>query len=274
MAKNATKTGNNHTVPAKKKGHAALHTALGILVIVAIGAAYLYFTFLSGGILSLALNAVQNPSSLGPAMSNKINSYPQLNISYTGSITRGSDPAFLVTFLKFHDDYRLQLSIPNFTSGKLYNITGIYIGNGSETLSYLCAGYQNTTPVCRPFSGSPSQLAEQLTGDIGLLGISGFQNTKIAGMPTPSYYNGSPCFKVSGSDAIQSAHGLLFNATSANVTFSACMSAKYYVPLYLNATITPSAGAVTYIHMRAIGIFPLSNESAVVELPGIINSST
>ena len=63
MAKNATKTGNNHTVPAKKKGHAALYTALGILVIVAIGAAYLYFTFLSGGILSLALNAVHQSSS-------------------------------------------------------------------------------------------------------------------------------------------------------------------------------------------------------------------
>ncbi len=270
MAKNSTvKNSTQSAVPVKKKGHAKLYIGLGIFAIILLGAAYFYLTFLSGGILPLAFNTVQNQSSLAPAILSKIQSYPQLNVSYAGSISQGSDPPLAVIFTKFQNNYKVHIGIPNPTTGKPYNLDGISLNNGTQV--YLCSGYSGTTYPCKTFSGSPYQLAEQMGEDLGL--GTGLQNTKIISLPTPSYYNGSPCFQISGSDVIQNAHGFLLNATSANLSFTGCISAKYYVPLYLNATITPSSGQAIRIYLYSVGIFKMSNDSAITNMPGMTNSS-
>ena len=259
---------NDKTTP-RRKGHTGLYIRLGILAVIVIGVIYFYYAFLSGGVLSLALGAAQNPSSLEPAIMSKISSYPQLNISYSGSVSQGSDPALTVSFEKFYNDYAIFISVPNLTTGSMYKITVLSEGNNS--LTYYCSGYSNAEQACNESSGTPSQAAEHIASS---LGITGLQNAKITGVPTPTYYDGKPCFAVSGSDVLHNANGLLVDAGSANVVFSGCMSAKYYVPLYLNATITPATGPVTHLYMHASSIVPYSSNIVAATLPGIINSTT
>ncbi len=251
-----------------KKRHVGRYIGLGILAIVIIGGVYFYYAFLSGGIATVAFQAGQNPSTLGPAILQKINSNPELTLSYVGSINFTSDPPFHLSFMKYHNDTRVTLTLNDFPHIGNFSAVGISINNG--TTVYVCYQSDKQGYRCYRSKGSPTDILKNLSNQFGASNL-GNSNVSIKSI-SPSYYNGMPCFQISGGGKIYGSSEFFNN--SAILSFNGCFSSKLYVPLQANATLAPSNGGHIYITLQATNVSQSSTDSKVTSLPGPLVNST
>ena len=255
------------------KRHTGRKIGLAVLLIIILGGIAFYFAYLSGGIGTPAYHAATNSSSLKTALLQKIDSYPQLGINYIGSIgynvnLGGADPVIAVpinvSFLKYMNDERVSFSVgalPVGGFGAYSNISavGISIDNGSTV--YACYRHASGPYSCFAATGSPTQIFNNITNALNLSALSGFH----LGIPTPSIYNGMPCWKAAGNLTLYSTKGI-FNGT-AFVSYNTCISPTYYIPLVLNANITTSTNQFA-VNLYVRNITQATSESEVTALPG------
>lgn len=246
--------------PTNRK-HTARNVGLVILAIVVVAGAYFYYAFLSGGIATAVINGSKSPSQFGSIILQKLDSNPQLTISYIGYINFSADPPFYLSFLKYQNDTRVTLTLVGFPH--IGNLSAVGISLDNNTKVYVCYDINNTGYTCTVSSGSPTQIVRNLTNQFSL---SSFGNAQIKGI-SPSYYNGMPCFAVSGAGTIYGTTQF-YSGSNASAAFNACISSSLYIPLTANATINPPSGAPITITLHAVNVSTTSNESAVVTLPG------
>ncbi len=251
---------------AARKKHTGRYVGLGILAAVIIIGAYFYSAFLSGGIITTVATASQNPASFGSIVLQKLNSNPQLTLSYVGSANFSSDPPFYLSFLKYHNDTRVTLTLTNFPHIGNFSAVGISLDNG--TTVYVCYNVNGAGYTCKKSTGSPTQIIQNLSNAFSLSSLGNAHVTSVL----PSYYNGMPCFAVSGSGTVYGTSEF-FSGSNATVAFNGCISSSYYIPLTANATITPSSGGPITIALHAVNVSTTSNMSAVAALPGPISGS-
>lgn len=252
----------------KKKRHVGRNVGLGILVLLILLGVYFYYAFLSGGIATAVISGSKNPSSFGTIILQKLDSNPQLTLSYLGYANLGTgDPPFYLSFLKYQNDTRVTLTTVDFPKLGNFSAVGISLDNGSTV--YACYDYNNTGYKCSTATGSPAQIIQNLTNTFGLPGFGAPSIKSVL----PSYYNGMPCFAVSGTSNIYGTSAL-YNGQNASVSFNGCFSSNYYIPLTANATITPVSGNSIYITLTAVNVSTSSTESAVAALPGPLAGSS
>ena len=246
----------------QKKRHIGRNIGLAILVLVVLLGVYFYYTFLNGGIATAAMSGSKNPSSFSTIILQKLDSNPQLTLSYLASANFGQgDLPLYLSFLKYQNDTRVTLTTVDFPQLGNFSAVGISLNNG--TTIYACYDYNNAGYTCSKATGSPAQIMQNLTSTFGLPSF-GSPNIKSV---LPSYYNGMPCFAVSGSGMIYGT-STLYSGQNASVSFNGCFSSNYYIPLTANATITTNTGNTIYITLAAVNVSTSSNESAVTTLPG------
>lgn len=244
--------------------HTGRNAGLVILAVIIIVAVYFYFAFLSGGIVGAVVQGSKNPSQFGSIILQKINSNPKLTLSYVGYANFSPDPPFYLSFLKYHNDTRVALTLVNFPHIGNLSAVGISLDNG--TTVYVCYGLNGAGYTCHKATGSPTQIVKNLTSAFSL---SSFANAHIKSV-LPSYYNGMPCFAVSGNGTIYGATQF-YTGSNASVAFSACISSSLYIPYIANVTITPPSGGPITIALHAVNVSTTSNESAVTSLPGPVS---
>ena len=251
-----------------KKRHTGRNIGLGILVLFIILGAYFYYTWLSGGIASTLIAASQNPASFASSFKSlalqKINSNPQLTLSYLGYVNFSADPPFYLSFLKYQNNTRVTLTLVDFPGIGNFSAVGISLDNNTKV--YVCYNINNVGYTCKLSTGSPTQIVQNLTNEFSL---SSFGNAQVKSV-LPSYYNGMPCFAVSGTGTIYGTTRFYLGG-NASVAFNACVSSSLYMPYTANATITPSSGGPITIALHAVNVSTTSNESAVTGLPGPIS---
>ncbi len=257
---------------AKKKRHIARNIGIAILAILIVGGIAFYYLYLSGGEATAVSLAFTNSSALGNLVKGHIASTPMLGVGYKGYITSnvtnimGIDPQvtlpFTATYLKYYNNTRVQVSFTGDSALGINNLSaiGISLDNGSTV--YVCYDLNNAGYTCKLSSGSPLQIAQNLSNAFNLSGISGFS---IKGV-YPSIYGTTPCWQVSGSFNVTGRGGIIAGTTP--ISFSACLSSQYYLPLYLDANITPASGPPTVISVQSTGITTATNLSQVSTLPG------
>ncbi len=265
-------------------GHKARNIGLGILAVIIIAGILFYYLYLSGGVGSLAYAAITNPSSLKSAILNKVNSYPQFGVSYSGKIGvsvnySGTDPTVYIplnlSYLKYQNDERVSLMVGGLSLGgiggaagiALHNLSaiGISINNGSTV--YACYGYNGGKYNCAKSNGSPTQIISNISNAFNFSGVKGYK----VGSVLPGFYNGMPCWQASGNLTLSS-QSQPVNGT-ALVDFSSCFSSQYYFPLTLTANISTKTGSYS-ISMAETNITQATNLSEVTALPGpLINAS-
>lgn len=258
----------------RRKGHVARNIGLAVLVLFIIGGVYFYYSFLSGGEISLAQVAASNPSALGNVILQKVNSYPQITMNYTGSITNSTvDPAFKVWYSKYGNYASFYLLIPSEqNTGNIYAVVG-KTQNGFNSMS-VCVerNVANGTRCFSPSGSTPEAMLYSISADADAeLNVTGINGIHLTSTPTPSYYNGMPCFRISGAGTIGNIRTPYFNASEANLTFTGCFSSELYVPLILNATIASSSGTIEHINTAATSVL-MSSSKAYVD--SLANSTT
>ena len=261
------------------KRHTGRKIGLAILLIIILGGAAFYFVYLSGGIGTLAYRAAMNSSSLKAVLLQKINSYPQLGVTYLGSIgynvnIGNADPVVAVpinvSFLKYMNDERVSFSVGALPIGGLsaysnISAVGISINNGSTV--YACYKHNSGSYQCYAATGSPTQIFNNVTNALNLSALGGFH----LGVPTPGFYNGMPCWNAAGSLTLYGTKGL-FNGT-ALVDYNTCISPTYYMPLALNANITTSTNQFA-VNLHVRNITQATSDAEVTSLPGPLVNST
>ena len=247
-----------------KKRHTGRYIGLGIIAVILMLAIYFYYTYLSGGIASAVIAASKNPSSFGSIVLQKLNSNPQLTLSYLGYVNFSADPPFYLSFLKYQNDTRVTLTLVDFPGIGNFSAVGISMHNNTKV--YVCYDINNAGYTCKLSAGSPTQIVQNLTNEFSL---SSFGNAQIKGV-TPSYYNGMPCFAVSGTGTIYGTTHF-YPGSNASVAFNACVSSSLYIPYTANVTITPSSGGPITMALHAVNVSTTSNESAVTSLPGPVS---
>ncbi len=265
-------------------GHKVRNIGLGIIAVVIILGIAFYYLYLSGGVGSLAYTAITSPSSLKSAILQKINSYPQLGVSYSGKIGisvnySGTDPTIYipinVSYLKYQNNERVSFTIGSLpTSGigtvsgiGMHNISavGISINNGSTV--YACYGYNGGQYSCVKSSGSPTQILSNISSAFNFSGVKGYK----VGSVLPGFYNGMPCWQANGNLTVSSSSQPL-NGT-ALVDFNSCFSSQYYFPLTLTANISTKTGSYS-ISLAETNITQATSLSEVTSLPGpLLNAS-
>lgn len=256
----------------KKKRHIGRNIGLAILLILIVGGAAFYFLYLSGGETGAVYRALTNSSALGTLVTQQIASAPQLGVAYSGSITsnvtnlQGIDPQatlpFTAKYMRYYNNTRVEVSFmgdPEFGINNLSAI-GISLDNGSTV--YVCYNLNGAGYTCKMSSGSPLQVVQNLTSAFNLSAISGFSVKQVY----PSLYDGTPCWQVAGAFNVSGTGGILNG--KASVSFSSCLSSKYYLPLYLNATIAPPSGAPTIISVQNTNMSTATSLSQISSLPG------
>ncbi len=263
--------------PARKRGHALRNTGILIIFVIIIGGAYFYYEYLSGGILSLATAIASNPNAATSIILNKINSNPEFTLSYVGSATMNittpqGDPVvtlpFNISYEKHQSDTRTTVSFSDFPV--IGNFSSIVISEDNGSTVYVCYRGLSSGYTCAVGSGTAQQIERNLSNQFGL---SNFGSASVHSV-SPSYYDGLPCFLISGNGNLNGESILYTGSQNAALSFTGCFSSNYYVPLNITALITPAGGSPVTIVAHVVGISPTSS-SNITTLPGpLINSST
>ncbi len=276
MAQRASQS-KSAPAPAQTRqgGHTLRNIGLIIIAVFVIGGGYFYYEYLSGGIggaVYAALTSGNPAQAIQTAALQKISSTPQLTLTYQGTITEnvtvnGTDPVesfpFYMTYEKYYNVTRTTASFSGLPGLGNYSVVIINENSSAGLTVYACLN-QGSGFTCTQSSGSAKLIEKNLSSSFGL---SNLGNVNV-GTPSPSYYNGMPCFQVQGTGILYGRTRLLQEANNATVNFAACFSSKYYVPLVLNATATPSGGAPITLHVVATNLTGASNYTAITTLPG------
>jgi hypothetical protein len=261
------------------KSHIVRNISLIVVVAIVIGGAYFYYEYFSGGIGGAVYYAIisGNPSqAIQTAALQKLDSTPQFTLSYAGAITENItvnsiDPQvvrpFYLGYQKYTNASRISASFSGLPNLANESLVIIKLDGGSTV--YVCLNQSGTGFKCTESAGSAQQEEASISGYFGL---SSLGNLHI-GTPTPSYFNGLPCFLVQGTGTLYGSTPLLQDSGNASLGFSACFSSDYYVPLTINATLTPAGSTPVFIHAYATNITASSNYTAVATLPGPLGAA-
>jgi hypothetical protein len=265
-----------------EKGHTARNIGLVIIAIVVIGGCYFYYEYLSGGIGGAVYAAITsgNPAqSIQNSAFQKLNSTPQFTLSYQGTITENvtvnnTDPVmsfpFYLSYQKYYSTSRVSASFSGLPGLANESVVLIYENITGNSTVYACLNLGGTGFKCTESSGDAGQIEQNLSNYFGL---SNLGNVKV-GTPIPSYYNGMPCFSVQGTGTVYGRTRLLRNSGNASISFSACFSSNYYVPLVLNASAVSPGMSPVALHVAVTNITEASNYTAITSLPGPLGNST
>ena len=263
------------------KGHKKLKIFL-IALVVLFGVLFALYE-MYGSLPSSVLSAVNsgkplNATVLEGIVLQKVNASPMFSANYTGNITinNGSDPSFHFSFLKYYNATRYTFSVTglyHLQSSK--NVSILYITNSSNSMqNTLCA--EGVPVSIGTVAGSYTcfKTYNNWTQEAGIANL--FVNvSSINNVATTSYgvslYNGQPCYSVSGTGTI-GVNGALFGASSSGeipmgLTFSACLSAQYNIPLYISAYMTGANGRSVSINLNESAIGMATNSNQVMGLP-------
>jgi len=260
------------TVP--KKGHLLRNLFLGVLLVIVIAAAAFYYLYLSGGIANLALQAMSNPSNLTALIQQKIGAITELKLGYLGSLKANvtlplvGDPEITVPFnvslLKYYNDTRVTVSLSGAQDLGIRNFSAVGILMNGGSTAYVCYNVENAGYTCANASNtSPLSMLKTLTKILNISQISNFAVSKVS----PSFYNGASCWFVSGNGTV-AVSAPWMSAQKAHVSFSACLSPTYYIPLYLNADIAPQSGSAINVTLRNVNMTQATSQAEVNTLPG------
>ncbi|VVB76859.1 Uncharacterised protein [uncultured archaeon] len=254
----------------KKHGN-GLKIVAGVLLVVVLAGAYLYYTY--GSLPSAVLSSKQvNESTLRSALLQKISSTPQLSFAYLGSIViNNTDPYIAINFSKYYNDSRATFSFTQFPV--LGNVSVIIISLNNGTSGYGCLKAWNSTLgeakgyVCTTATGlATSGIMDTLNRIVNTSSISNLQISSYG----ISLWNGQPCYSVSGSGAMK-VNGALVNQAGfipSTFDFDSCFSAQYNIPLTLNGTFDLGNGRFAHVRIRQTGMGLATSDSEVVSLPG------
>ncbi len=265
-----------------KTGHAGRNIGITIVLAIVVAGGLFYYLYLSGGEISLAFAAAQNPASVGQIIFQHINQTKQLGLSYAGMLTanittpygghRISLP-FSLKYLKYYNDSKIEFSITNSTL--LLGVPNVTIDvlllNGTSNV-VTCYSVGGSAPSCGSINSTLSNLPllYNLTGTLDIQGLlSQVTNTSI-GTPTPSFYGTQPCWAISGSAELNVPGQLVRTlAGSSNVSVSAdtCVSPQSYLPLHLGLTLKSGLGSAASLTLDNTGMSLTTNESEVTSLP-------
>ncbi len=230
-------------VARAKKGGVGIGKVVGILVIVAV-IAVLYYAYVTYGSLPVAvLTAKQlNSSTLASIMLAKINSQPQVNVTYNGSIiVNNMDPNFYLLYAKDGSYRMIRLDVgrisgigSDYAIVYMYNTTGPY----STCTSFYNAANSNSTSALNCTNTYYPYAALTKVAD-SVINVSTLSNVHTTSYGLSSY-RGQPCYNINGTGTAE-VNGTLFNDAGylpSNLTFFACLSAQYNIPLTATATAT------------------------------------
>jgi hypothetical protein len=256
---------------SKKKNHTLRNVGLIILALIIIAGAYFYYEYLSGGLLTLVAAVASNPQSAQLLIQQKLNSYPQLSIGFSGTVSENvttpqGDPVitlpFTINYQKYLSNTRTSVSFANFPVIGNFASTIITINNASTI--YACYNAASGGYQCSVSNGTLAQIEMNLTNQFGL---QNFGNVHISSA-SPSYYNGLPCVYVVGSGTLSGGSILTPGSQSSQVSFTSCFSSNYYVPLNLTAIIVPQTGSAITVLMHETNVSQSTSQAEVTTLPG------
>ena len=244
--KNAKSKGSQ----AKKKGLKGWQIALLVLLALVIIATLLFAVYgsLPGSLLSAVLaGAPLTGHTIQNIILAKLAGTPQLGAAYVGSVTlNGHDPNLTVTYIKYNSVTRISYAINNIS----------FIGNGVITIINSTAD-ANQDEICIPTSlalfkdnqppnsatyycaNQSSASYEAIVNKVnGIFNISGATNVYVKSYGI-SLYNWQPCYKVTGAGDMSLNRELIGQSgmVPAAITFNACISAQYDIPVSMSGTI-------------------------------------
>jgi hypothetical protein len=252
--------------------HMKRNAALVVLLVVVVGAALFYNFYLGGGVIGIASGALSNPAALKGMIIQTVASTPEITLNYAGTIRanvtppNGSDPLvsipFSLSYMKYYNDTRMNFTLVGNPSLGIASVSAVSVQE--DTNVTLCYNINDTGFTCAASpGGTTTEIFQNLTRE---LNISSIVNVGVSGA-MPSLYNWAPCWAVTGSGTVN-ADSMIFGGSNANMSFSACVSTKYDVPLWLKATITESNGERILVNITANQLSHTSSRGEATALPG------
>jgi hypothetical protein len=256
----------------KKVSHTKRNVGIIVLLVLVVGIGLFYNFYLSGGVIKVVSLALSNPTALKATIIQKINSTPQLTLAYTGTIKanvtppNGADPLVSIpitlNYVKYYNDTRINFTLVGNQSLGIGSVSAVAVEQNDSSEVSICYNLNNTGYQCAASGGNETQIIHNLTSE---LNISDIGNLAVKGA-TPSFYNGQSCWAVTGTGTI-SGNSRIFEGGNATMSFSACISPQYYVPLTFMATITEANGNNVLVNITATNVSHVSSGEGITSLP-------
>ena len=265
------------------KSHKGRWIGLAILFVIIVAGAYFYETY--GGLVSSLITVLSagkqiNSSTLQSVMFQKIDALKAFSTNYTGTIVINQDPAMGFSYAKYYNDTRVTFYAYNLS--RLGNVSAVFVTKNTSAYGTLCIKASPGSPFNITSGGNITNgyrcvQTQSRSVQAQLLGMARvFIDLSSLGNVVPksyslSSYNGQPCYSVSGTGTVN-VNSTLLNASAAgytpvNVSFSACFSGQYNIPLYVHASMISKRGGSMIVSLNETSISQATTAAQVTAPP-------
>ncbi len=266
-----------------------LAAAIAVLLILLVAAAELGGHG-SGGLQAALGQKSLNSTALAQAVMQKMNTTPQLNVTYSGQVSFKSSGGAMgglqlnmplsMVYEKDGNNYRVNLSlsqIPVFgeiaaAEMRVNGTSYVCVGKMQSTLGSLSNNSSATGPSCQTLNSTGSMFnITNLTRDMNanFILLSTSQGSVAGAACTIAKWNFTT--NPSGLSAMQDIQQINISKSTGSV--SGCFSDDYYIPLSLNLTST-SSNSTIYITLQATAVNTNPSAQFTGELPGPVTASS
>lgn len=274
-SKKAVKTREANAKAAKTKKASNLRKAAVVVVLLVIlGAIYLWLTYGSIPGALLFVKPMGNASSIESVIFSRLYSNNEVNLSYTGTVTiNRTDPYIQIGFMKYYNDTRTTLNLTRFPGIKNVSVVVVAINNG--TTGAGCERFWNATTgqnikgpfTCREDDNGTTKSALALALN-RIVEVSTLSNINVNSYGL-SFFDGQPCYSASGTGSIMYNETLVGGTGYAwsNFNYTSCLSSQYDVPLTLEGTMNFGDGIFAHVSIQETNMNFNTNLTGVTALP-------